>query len=76
MHVKDYNWHYIVDGKKGKVTNMAETRTTAKEIELLDQRLEDLAGEELSEFNDDFELNADLDKFNEMDIFSEIDSYH
>lgn len=55
---------------------MAETRTTAKEIELLDQRLEDLAGEELSEFNDDFELNADLDKFNEMDIFSEIDSYH
>ncbi len=55
---------------------MAETRNTLKEIELLDQRLEDLAGEELSEFNDDFELNADLDKFTDMDLFSEIDSYH
>lgn len=55
---------------------MAETRTTPKEIELLDQQLEDLAGEELSDFNDDFELNADLDKFTDMDIFSEIDSYH
>lgn len=55
---------------------MAETRTTAQEIELLDQRLEDLAGEELSDFNDDLDLNADLDKFTDMDIFSEIDSYH
>jgi hypothetical protein len=65
-----------LDEKKGKVTNMAETRTTAKEIEILNQRLEDLAGDELSDFNDDLELNADLDKFTDMDIFSEIDNYH
>ena len=55
---------------------MAETRTTAKEIEILNQRLEDLAGDEFSDFNDDLELNADLDKFTDMDIFSEIDNYH
>ncbi|MGJ8620816.1 MAG: hypothetical protein ACSHWN_10825 [Methylophilaceae bacterium] len=55
---------------------MAETISALTDTELLDQRLEDLAGEELSEFNDDFELNADLDKFTDIDIFSEIDSYH
>jgi hypothetical protein len=44
--------------------------------EILDQMLEDLAGEELSEFNDDFELNSDLDKFHDEDIFAEIDGYH
>ncbi|HSR01772.1 MAG TPA: hypothetical protein VLM20_03185 [Methylophilaceae bacterium] len=55
---------------------MAEARTTQKEISPLDQRLEDLAGEELSEFNDDFEISADLDKFTDIDLFSEIDSYH
>lgn len=55
---------------------MAQTRTKALEIKLLDQRLEDLAGEELSDFNDDLDLNADLDKLTDMDIFAEIDSYH
>jgi hypothetical protein len=55
---------------------MAETRATLTQTDILDQRLEDLAGEELSEFNDDFELNADLDRFTDIDIFSEIDNYH
>jgi hypothetical protein len=62
--------------RKVRLLNMAETRTTGKEIDILNQRLEDLAGEELSDFNDDLELNADLDKFTDVDIFSEIDSYH
>jgi hypothetical protein len=55
--------------------DMANTTTDIK-TEYLDQMLEDLAGEELSEFNDDFELNADLDKFSDTDVFAEIDSYH
>lgn len=55
---------------------MAGTRTNHTQIEILDQMFEDLAGEELSEFNDDLELNADLDKLSDADIFSEIDSYH
>jgi len=54
---------------------MANTTTDIK-TEYLDHMLEDLAGEELSEFNDDFELNADLDKFSDTDVFAEIDSYH
>jgi hypothetical protein len=44
--------------------------------EQLDQMLEDLAGEELNEFDDDFGLNPDLDKFSDADDFADIDSYH
>lgn len=54
---------------------MANTTTEIK-TELLDQMLEDLAGEELNEFNEDFDFNADLDKFADIDVFAEIDSYH
>jgi hypothetical protein len=44
--------------------------------EQLDQMLEDLAGEELNEFDDDFGLSPDLDKFSDADDFADIDSYH
>lgn len=55
---------------------MAETTiNNPSETELLDQMLEDLAGEELSEF-DDFEFNSDLDIFSDTDEFAEIDSLH
>ncbi|MDP2193526.1 MAG: hypothetical protein Q8K36_03265 [Alphaproteobacteria bacterium] len=53
--------------------------TTTKhhhKTELLDQMLEDLAGEEFSEFDDDLALNSDLDKFSDADDFADIDSYH
>ena len=44
--------------------------------ERLDQSLEDLAGEEFSEFDEDFELGSDLDIFSDADEFAEIDSFH
>lgn len=47
-----------------------ETKTA-----LLDQMLEDLAGDEINEFDlDDFD--ADLDSFSDTDHFLEIDQYH
>ncbi len=47
------------------------------ELELLDQMLEDLAGEELGEFEDDLlELDSELDVYSETDHFAEIDSFH
>lgn len=54
------------------------TPTTKSQVktELLDQMLEDLAGEEFSEFDDDLELSSDLDKFSDADDFADIDSYH
>jgi hypothetical protein len=56
---------------------MANTTTkTQEKTQLLDQMLEDLAGEEFSEFNDDFGVSADLDKFSDADDFADIDSYH
>ena len=42
----------------------------------LDQMLEDLAGEEFSEFDQDFDLGSDLDIFSDADEFAEIDNYH
>ena len=44
--------------------------------QVLDQRLEDLAGEELSEYTDDFALDAEYGKFSEADEFADIDLYH
>lgn len=56
---------------------MAETITKNHDnAQLLDQMLEDLAGEEFSEFDDDFELSSDLDIFSDTDDFVEIDNYH
>lgn len=57
---------------------MAETTTKGRsKTELLDQMLEDIAGEELSEFNDDLVgLDAEFEVFSEVDHFAEIDSYH
>lgn len=56
---------------------MATTTTKYQDkTEILDQMLEDLAGEELSEFDDDFELSSDLDKFSDLDDFAEIDNFH
>jgi len=56
---------------------MAGTTTKSSDkIQRLDQMLEDLAGEELGEFDEDFELSSDLDIFSDTDEFAEIDSYH
>lgn len=55
---------------------MATTTKHQDKTEILDQMLEDLAGEELSEFDDDFELSPDLDKFSDLDDFAEIDNFH
>lgn len=55
---------------------MATTTKYQDKTEILDQMLEDLAGEELSEFDDDFELSSDLDKFSDLDDFAEIDNFH
>ncbi|MEE9332328.1 MAG: hypothetical protein V3U89_08875 [Methylophilaceae bacterium] len=56
------------------------TEATVKnsdKTELLDQMLEDLAGEEFDEHDYDFVgLDSGLDKFSEIDTFAEIDSYH
>jgi len=61
-----------------KVRYVMATPTTKSQVktELLDQMLEDLAGEEFSEFDDDFELSPDLDKFSDIDDFAEIDNFH
>ena len=55
--------------------DMAGT-TSNTNTERLDQMFEDLAGEELSEFDNDIDVNADLDIFADTDDFAEIDSYH
>lgn len=55
---------------------MAGTTQDLDNTQLLDQMLEDLAGEELNEFDDDFGLNADIDIFSDVDDFVEIDNYH
>lgn len=56
---------------------MAETNINNRiKTEALDQMLEDLAGEELNEFDNSFDINADLDIFADTDEFAEIDSYH
>lgn len=54
---------------------MTTTKTQVK-TKILDQMLEDLAGEEFSEFNDDLVLSSDLDKFSDSDDFADIDNYH
>ncbi len=54
---------------------MAQTDKDYTKTALLDQMLEDLAGDELSEF-DHLDLDADLDAFNDTDHFLEIDQYH
>jgi len=47
------------------------------DLELLDQALEDIAGEEISDFDDDlFELETEFDTYSEVDHFAEIDSLH
>ena len=48
----------------------------ADNTQALDQRLEDLAGEELSEYADNFALDAEYSKFSEADEFADIDLYH
>lgn len=56
---------------------MAETSIkSGNKTELLDQMLEDLAGEELSEFDDDFELSSNFEKYSIADEFADIDSFH
>lgn len=59
---------------------MAETTTNGRseaELELLDQMLEDLAGEELSEFDDELlELGTEFETYSETDHFAEIDNFH
>lgn len=56
---------------------MAETTINSRsKTELLDQMLEDLAGEELSEFDNELDLNTDLDIYADTDDFAEIDSFH
>jgi len=54
------------------------TTTTKSQVKskILDQMLEDLAGEEFSEFDDNLALSSDLDKFSDADDFSDIDNYH
>lgn len=44
--------------------------------QLLEQNLEDLAGEEIGEYVDDFALDAEFNKFSEADEFMDIDLYH
>lgn len=44
--------------------------------QLLEQNLEDLAGEEIGEYSDDFELDAEFSKLSEVDEFVDIDLYH
>jgi len=56
---------------------MANTTTSQDDkTKLLDQMLEDIAGEEFSEYGNDFELDSELDKFSTTDEFANIDSYH
>ena len=47
-----------------------------EKIQILDQLLEDLAGEEISEFTDHSALDAEFSKYAEVDEFVDIDSYH
>ena len=47
-----------------------------EKTQILDQLLEDLAGEEISEFNDNDVLDAEFSKYSEADEFVDIDSYH
>lgn len=57
--------------------DMAGTTTNSPgKTALLDQMLEDLAGEELSEFENEFDVSNDLDIFADTDEFAEIDSFH
>jgi len=44
--------------------------------QLLDQQLEDLAGEEIGEFTDDYALDAEYSQFTEIDEFADIDLCH
>ncbi|QVL45447.1 MAG: hypothetical protein KFB94_09510 [Methylophilaceae bacterium] len=44
--------------------------------QLLDQLLEDLAGEEMSEFVDHVDLDNEYSKFSEVDEFADIDNFH
>ena len=52
------------------------TTYSPSKIEVLDQLLEDLAGEEINEFDNDLDLNADLDIYADTDDFADIDSFH
>lgn len=54
---------------------MAQVNKDHTKTALLDQMLEDLAGDELSEF-DNLDFDADLDAFSDTDHFLEIDQYH
>jgi hypothetical protein len=47
-----------------------------EKTQVLDQLLEDLAGEELNEYTDNFALDAEYSKYSEADEFVDIDSYH
>ena len=53
----------------------SETIMTDK-TQLLDQLLEDLAGEEMSEFVDHVDLDNEYSKFSEVDEFADIDNFH
>ncbi|MFW5431249.1 MAG: hypothetical protein ACKE5M_04190 [Methylophilaceae bacterium] len=57
---------------------MAKVLENENSVEFLDQMLEDLAGEEFDEFDDDLnELDSDLGQFSATeDEFVEIDTYH
>jgi hypothetical protein len=44
--------------------------------QLLDQQLEDLAGEEVGEFANDYALDAEYSQFTEIDEFADIDLCH
>lgn len=47
-----------------------------EKTQVLDQLLEDLAGEEIGEFTDNYALDAEYSKYSEVDEFVDIDSYH
>ncbi len=66
----------ILQSRKVRFDMAGTTTKSSDKIQRLDQMLEDLAGEELGEFDEDFELSSDLDIFSDTDEFAEIDSYH
>lgn len=66
----------VPSSRKGRFDMANITTNSQNKTELLDQMLEDLAGEELSEFDNEFDLNNDLDIFADTDEFAEIDRYH
>lgn len=59
------------------MTNQQESETIMTyKTQVLDQLLEDLAGEEMSEFSDHLGLDDAYSKFSEIDEFADIDSDH